>query len=188
MRLARISAWCFDHRIAAVALWVAGLAAVLGAAGAVGLTYDGVLDVPDSDSADGFDVLERRFPDLGAGGLSGTIVFRADQGVDDPEVAAAMEELFDLVAAGFPDEDGVPRHPGATVISPYAAEGEGQIARQGPLAGQIAYAQVNLAADVDLAESARLGEAIASTRPRSRASRCSPAGRRSGPTSPRTRS
>jgi len=157
MRLARISAWCFDHRIAAVALWVVGLAAVLGAAGAVGPTYDGVLDVPDSDSADGFDVLARHFPDLGAGGLSGTIVFRADQGVDDPEVTASMEELFDLVGAGFPDEDGVPRYPGATVISPYAEEGEGQIARQGPLAGELAYAQVNL-------EQYRDGEGF-STRP-----------------------
>jgi putative drug exporter of the RND superfamily len=184
MRLARISAWCFDHRIAAVALWVVGLAAVLGAAGAVGPTYDGVLDVPDSDSADGFDVLARHFPDLGAGGLSGTIVFRADQGVDDPEVTASMEELFDLVGAGFPDEDGVPRHPGATVISPYAEEGEGQIARQGPLAGELAYAQVNLAADVDLAESARLGEAIVEHAPEVEGLEVLPGGSPLGPYDP----
>jgi RND superfamily putative drug exporter len=160
MRLARISAWCFDHRTAAVGLWVVGLAAVLGAAGAVGPAYDTALDIPDSDSADGFDVLEQHFSDLGAGGPSGTIVYRADQGVDDPEVTAAMEELFALVNAGFPDGDGVPRHPGATIISPYSEQGRGQIARQGTLADELAYAQVNLAADVDLVESSRLGEAI----------------------------
>ena len=105
-------------------------------------------------------MLERYFPELGAGGASGTIVFRADQGVDDPAVIAAMEELFATVNAGFPDEDGNPQHPGATVVSPYSVQGESQIARQGPLAGQLAYAQVNLTADVGLTESAALGEAI----------------------------
>ena len=87
-------------------------------------------------------------------------MFRADQGVDDPAVVAAMEELFATVNAGFPDENGNPQHPGATVVSPYSEQGESQIARQGPLAGQLAYAQVNLAADVGLTESAALGEAI----------------------------
>ena len=184
MRLARISAWCFDHRIAAIGLWVVGLAAVLGAAGAVGPSYDGVLDIPASDSADGFDVLEQHFPDLGVGGLSGTIVFRADQGVDDPEVTAAMEELFNLVTAGFPDEDGVPRHPGATIISPYTEPGRGQIARQGPLADDLAYAQLNLAADVDLAESALLGEAIVEHAPAVEGLEVLPGGAPLGPYEP----
>ena len=125
-----------------------------------GSSYDAALDIPDSDSADGFDVLEEHFPELGAGGQSGTIVFRADQGVDDPEVAAAMEELFALVNAGFPDESGVAAHPGATVISPYSEQGQAQVAREGSLAGELAYAQVNLAADIDLTESALIGEAI----------------------------
>ncbi len=165
MRLARTSIWCFDHRIAAVGLWVAGLAAVFGAAGLIGPSYDATGNVPDSESATGFDVLEEHFPNLGAGGMSGTIVFRADQGVDDPEVTAAMEELFALVEAGFPDEAGVAQHPGATVISPYAEEGGGQIAREGPLAGELAYAQVNLAAHVDLTESALLGAEIAARTP-----------------------
>ena len=158
--LTRLSGWCFDHRIAAIGVWVLALVAIFGAAGAIGPSYDGVLDIPESDSADGFDVLERHFPELGAGGLSGTIVFRADQGVDDPEVTAAMQGLFAQVDAGFPDESGDPQHPGATVISPYAEEGQSQVASEGPLAGELAYAQVNLAADVDLAESALLGEAI----------------------------
>ena len=163
--LGRVGGWCFDHRIAAVGVWVLGLAAVFGAAGAIGPAYDAVLDIPDSDSADGFEVLDEYFPELGVGAQSGTIVFRADQGVDDPRVTAAMEELFALVDAGFPDEDGVPVHPGATVISPYAEEGEGQIAGHGPLADELAYAQVNLAADIDLTESALIGEAIAEHAP-----------------------
>jgi putative drug exporter of the RND superfamily len=162
--LTRVGGWCFDHRIAAVGVWLSGLAAVLGAAAAIGPAYDAVLDIPDSDSADGFAVLDEHFSELGAGTQSGTIVFRADQGVDDPEVTAAMGELFARVDAGFP-EDGVPKHPGATIISPYSEQGDGQIARQGPLAGQLAYAQVNLAADIDLTESALIGDAIAEQAP-----------------------
>jgi putative drug exporter of the RND superfamily len=163
--LSRVGGWCFDHRVAAVGVWLLGLAAVLGAAGAIGPAYDAVLDIPDSDSADGFAVLDEHFPALGAGTQSGTIVFRADQGVADPEVTAAMEELFALVDAGFPDDNGVPEHPGATVVSPYSEQGGGQIARQGPLAGALAYAQVNLASDIDLTESALIGEAIAEHAP-----------------------
>jgi RND superfamily putative drug exporter len=158
--LTRLSGWCYDHRLAGVGAWVVALVAVFAGAGLIGPRYDGVLDIPRSDSADGFAVLEQHFPDLGAGGLSGTIVFRADQGVDDPEVVAAMDDLFARVEAGFPDADGVPRHPGATVVSPYAEQGARQIATEGPLAGELAYAQVNLAPDVDLAESAQLGQAI----------------------------
>ena len=164
--LARVGAWCFDHRKAAVGIWFAALIAIFGAAGTIGAAYDASTDIPDSESADGFDVLEQYFAELGAGGASGTIVFRADQGVDNPAVMAAMEELFATVNAGFPDENGKPQHPGATVISPYSDQGESQIADQGPLAGQLAYAQLNLAADVDLTESAALGEAISDNAPR----------------------
>jgi RND superfamily putative drug exporter len=163
--LGRVGAWCYDHRKAAVGIWFAALIVILAGAAGLGAAYDASPDVPASESADGFDALERYFPSLGAGGGSGTIVFRADQGVDDPAVTAAMEELFATVNAGFPDDNGTPQHPGATIVSPYAEQGESQIARQGALAGQLAYAQVNLAADVGLTESAALGEAIADQAP-----------------------
>jgi RND superfamily putative drug exporter len=158
--LGRISGWCFDHRVAAIGLWLAAMVALLGAAGTAGSAFSATSDVPDSDSAEGFAVLEEHFPELGTGGRSGTVVFRADQGVDDPEVSAAMRELFALVEDGFPQAGGVPEHPGATVISPYSERGGGQVARQGPLAGELAYAQVNLSGDVDETESGLLGEAI----------------------------
>ena len=158
--LGRLAAWCFDHRGRAVALWLVALVAIFASAGALGSNFNTSAEVPGSGSAAGFAVLARHFPELGTGGQSGTIVFRAPQGVDDPEVRAAMEELFDQVDAGFPDADGVPQHPGGTVVSPYSERGSGQIARSGPLAGQVAYAQVNLSADVDDTESGLLGQAI----------------------------
>ncbi len=164
--LGRVGGWCFEHRRATVALWVVALALVFAAAGMVGPSFGSGSSVPGSDSAAGFAVLEEHFPDLGAGGRSGTIVFRADRGIDDPEVVAAMKELFATVDAGFPDDAGAPQAPGATVTSPYAEGGQGQIATTGPLADHLGYAQVNLAADVDDTESGRIGDLIAERAPR----------------------
>ena len=158
--LARVGGWCFDRRGLVIGLWLLALAAITVAAGAVGPAFSGTSDAPDSDSADGFAVLAEHFPELGTGGRSGTIVFRSAAGVDDPAVREAMEALFALVDAGFPDEDGTPAHPGATIVSPYAEDGQGQIARDGPMAGEVAYAQVNLAAGVSDTESGAIGEAI----------------------------
>jgi putative drug exporter of the RND superfamily len=179
--LGRLAGWCFDHRTKAVGVWLVTLFTIFGAAATVGSNFSATAGVPDSGSAAGFAVLEKHFPELGAGGRSGTIVFKAPQGVDDPEVRAAMEELFGLVNAGFPDSKGVPQHPGGTVISPYSEQGQGQIARSGPLANQVAYAQVNLSAAVDDTKSGLLGEAIAANAPtiqaRSSGERVSPKGR-----------
>ncbi len=160
-----IGRWCFDHRGRTVLGWFVALGVIFGAAGALGPAFSATSGVPDSDSADGIAVLDQYFPELGAGGTSGTIVFTADQGVDDPEVVAAMEALFARVNAGFPDESGGPEHPGATVVSPYSEQGQGQIAHQGDLAGRLAFAPVNLSADVDDTESGLIGEAIIENAP-----------------------
>jgi RND superfamily putative drug exporter len=163
--LGRLGGWCFDHRRAALGLWVAVLVVVFAAAGAVGPAFGSGSAVPGSDSDAGFVVLEDHFPELGTGGRSGTIVFRAERGVNDPLVVTAMEELFATVGAGFPDDTGTPRARGATVVSPYSDQGAGQIASAGPLAGQLGFAQVNLSADVDDTESGRIGELIADEAP-----------------------
>ena len=163
--LGRLAGWCFDHRIKAVGIWFVALLTIFGAAGIVGSNFSAGSAVPGSGSAAGFAVLEKHFPELGTGGQSGTIVFKARQGVENSEVRAAMEALFGLVDAGFPDSKGVPQHPGGTVISPYSDGGKGQIARSGPLANQVAYAQVNLSADVDDTESGLLGQAISAHAP-----------------------
>ena len=163
--LARMVGWCFDHRRATLGIWVATLVAIFAAAGALGPAFSASSGAPDSESADGFAVLDEYFADLGTGGQSGTIVFRAEQGVDEPEVVAAMEALFADVGAGFPDENGVAEHVAATIISPYSDRGASQIARGGELAGQVAYAQVNFGPDVTDTESGELGAAIAERAP-----------------------
>jgi len=158
--LGRVAGWCFDHRVKALGLWLLALVSIFAAAGTMGPRFSATSGVPDSGSAAGFAVLEEHFPALGTGGQSGTIVFQARQGVDDPMVRAGMEELFAAVDAGFPNSRGVPQHPGGTAISPYSEQGAGQIVRSGPLDGKVAFAQVNLSAAVDDTESGLLGQAI----------------------------
>jgi hypothetical protein len=143
----------------------------MAAAGAAGPAFLASSDVPGSDSAAGFAIPGEHFPELGAGGQSGTIVFRAERGVGHPAVVSAMQRLFATVDAGFPGADGVARAPGATVVSPYTERSGSQIARTGPLAGELAFAQVNLAAHVDDTESGRIGDLIADAAPPDRRSR-----------------
>jgi putative drug exporter of the RND superfamily len=140
--LSRLGRWSHDRRWLVVILWVAVLFignAALSAAG--GADTDADFSLPNVESKRGTDILEDSFGGQGSG-FGGSIVFRADEGVDDPEVRSAMEDLFDE----FRGIDGITR-----VASPYDEGGERQIAAEGPDAGNIAYAQVDL--DPDLKES-----------------------------------
>jgi RND superfamily putative drug exporter len=116
----------------------------------IGTGYSTEFSLPDVESRRGFDILDQYFADSGAGGEGGTIVFRATQGVTDPEVQAAMTTLF----------DGVGRIEGITLVSPYSAEGALQVALQGPEAGRIAYAQIGVPRDITLEEATVIGGQI----------------------------
>lgn len=131
--IARLGRWCFVHRRATLLTWIAILIGV-GALGntIVGPEFSSKLEIPASESATGFKVLNESFPGQGsAGRSSGSIVFKADQGVTDPAVQAAMTTMFEQVDA----------IEGVTVISPY--DPSQQVQRISP-DGTIAYATVNL--------------------------------------------
>ena len=91
----------------------------------IGTAFSTEFALPDVESRQGFDILDEHFAGSAAGGEGGTIVFRAEQGVTDPEVQAAMTEFFDRRA----------QIEGITIVSPYARRGAQQIASQGPEAG-----------------------------------------------------
>jgi RND superfamily putative drug exporter len=124
----RLGSWCHDRRKLVLVAWIAVLFVFNMVANSIGDSYRQDLNLPDVESRDGIDLLNDRFEGQGAG-FTGTIVFQADQGVDDPEVQDAMSALFDTVAG----EDGVSR-----VVSPYDRGGEQQVSQD----GTIAYATV----------------------------------------------
>ena len=129
--IARIGRWCFQHRRFTLVAWLVALVGfgVIGN-GVVGSAFSSKFEIPASESASGFSVLAEYFPGQGASGQSGSIVFRAPQGVTEPAVSAAMTELFNKADS----IDGV------TIVSPFSPEGVRQINAD----KSIAYATVNL--------------------------------------------
>ena len=142
----KVGRWCYRHRIVVVSLWVLTVIAVGVIGGAVGSDFGGDPEAPESESRTGFEILESEF-DNSTSGFGGTIVVQADQGIDAPEVQAAFAELADLAES----TDGVvvqrPGEPGSI----------NQIATEGPQAGKIAFARVEIGESVTFEESGELG-------------------------------
>ena len=133
--------------------WLILFAFVFGLLGNVGQSPDSSFEIPASESRRGFDTLEEHFGGIGALG-GGSIVFRAEQGVDDPVVRMEMESLINDVMV----IEGV-----ATVVSPYGQQGQ----QQGLVSddGRYGIIQVNLLSEVDEFEAGDIGHEIADLRP-----------------------
>src|SRR3954452_17484362 len=102
-----------------------GLSVLAGAAGGVFKVQNGL---PGSESQRAFDLLkEKGFGERA--GIQAQIAFTSRDGVKDPKVQQAMEQLFSKFER---DVSGV------TISSPYAAENARQISRD----GKIAYAEL----------------------------------------------
>ncbi len=144
---AKLGRWCFRNRGKVALLWLAALIVGGAVSGMIGTAYSTEFELPDVESRRGFDILDEHFADSSAGGEGGTIVFRAEQGVDEPEVQQAMTAYFEEAA----------RIEGITLVSPYSEEGAQQIAAQGPEAGKIAYAQIGVPRDTTIEEATVIG-------------------------------
>ena len=116
-----------------------------GTARAMGSAYGGTPAAPDAESSLGADILDKHFGRLGAV-ISGRIVFRAEEGVNDPGVRSAMTGLFERVEA----------IEGATVASPYDPGGAHRIAASDG-SSQVAYADVDTGAGTTAVEAADIG-------------------------------
>ncbi|MBW3664782.1 MAG: MMPL family transporter [Actinobacteria bacterium] len=152
---ARLATVCHDRRRTVLAVWIGVLVLAGILSSAVGNGFRDEFNLPDVESRAGFDVLEEHFGGAGTG-ETGTIVFRAEQGVDDPTVQAEMSELFAEVRRL---EDVL------RVQSPYEPGVEGQISAFGPLAGQVAYANVEVPDDIDLPRAGVIRDAIREAQP-----------------------
>jgi RND superfamily putative drug exporter len=152
---ARLGPWCHDRRKLVVVLWIAALVAVGVVSGMVGGGFRDEFNLPDVESKVGFDILEADFGGQGTG-MVGTIVFRADQGVTDPEVRDAMQTLFDKVAR----IDDVTR-----VESPYAEGGQQQISSEGANAGKIAFANIEMPEDTSFPRAGEIRDEILAAAP-----------------------
>ncbi len=152
--LERIARFCFVRRRLVLGLWV-GLFVLLGILqGVAGSGYHTDFRLAGTESQAGFDLLNEA--GQAGSGFEGTIVYRAERGIDDPEVKAAMTTMLKGVA----QEEGV-----AAVVSPYEEAGAQQVALEGPDAGKLAYAKVQFVPDLQQADFVRLGEDTKELRP-----------------------
>ncbi len=141
--------WCHRHPWRVLGAWLLILVIAAGSAGSLGAAYGGTPAAPDAESSLGADILDEHFGRIGAV-IGGRIVFRADQGVDDPAVRSAMTGLFERVEA----------IEGVTVGSPYDGAGGHRISARGPEAGLIAYADIDTGADTAANDAAGIGVEI----------------------------
>ena len=146
---ARLGRWSYRRRWIVVVAWVATLIIGFTTLSAVGTETRSEFELPDVESKRGSDILEENFGGFGAG-WGGSVVFQAEDGVEDPAVRAEMSEAFDRIAA----------LDGLNLVSPYTPEGARQIAVEGPEAGRIAYASIELPSDVTQEEATALAEDI----------------------------
>ena len=147
---ARLGPWAHDHRKLVLGVWLAVLVFGSILSGAVGSAFRDEFNLPDVESKTGFDLLDEEFGGQGTGQV-GTIVFRAEQGVDDREVRTAMERLF----ASVEEEADVTR-----VESPYAEGGERQVATRGDEAGKIAFANIEMRDDIEFPRAGEIRDQI----------------------------
>ena len=140
---------CYRHPWRVLVAWGLIIVITAGASRVVGAAYGGTPAAPDAESSLGADILDEHFGRIGAV-ISGRIVFRAAQGVDDPAVQAAMTELFERVET----------IEGVTVGSPYDPDGGRRISARGPEAGRIAFADIDTGAGTSAFEAEDIGHEI----------------------------
>jgi RND superfamily putative drug exporter len=151
----RLGGWCHDHRRIVVAGWILTLFVAGGILQSVGSAYKADFNLPDVESRQGFQILQKHFGGQGTG-ESGTVVFRSDAGVNDPSVRGAMEPFLGQVAG----VKGVAR-----VVSPYSEEGSNQVSDTDGHRGDIGYATIELDPDVTFANAQQITKDIKAVLP-----------------------
>ncbi|MGY1772659.1 MMPL family transporter [Blastococcus sp. SYSU D00813] len=143
--LASLARSCARARRLVVGAWLAAVVLLSVLAGAFAGPTSDDFSLPDSESRRASDLLA----EAGFGARSGTqvqVVLSSAEGVDRPEVRAAVGDLAGAIAADLPE---------AQVTSPFDPGGERQVAP----GGDVAYLQVDLP-QVDQAEVADAAEVL----------------------------
>ena len=90
----RLTSWCFRRRRVVLAIWLFAMVSLNGAGAAVGNDFNNRFSLPGTESQEGFDVLTAHATGGASSGFDADLVFRADEGVDDPAVRKHMEKVF----------------------------------------------------------------------------------------------
>ncbi|MYV57596.1 MMPL family transporter [Streptomyces sp. SID3212] len=136
--MSALARWCYRHRLLTALIWLGVLVGLGAVSNSVGSAYSTTLSAPSTESSKALDLLKKNSP--AASGDRDTVVWHTTGGkVTDSAVRQDLTGVLDRIS----------RAPGvASVASPYAKGGAGQISKD----GATAYAAVTLdkaANDVD---------------------------------------
>ena len=134
--LKRLGIIAHARRRVVVAAWLAAIIALAVAMSTVGSKFSTQFNLPDVESAQGFDLLAERFGGEESG-RSGTLVVQAEQGFTD-----AQRDALNGFFAQLDARDDM------RIVSPFSPEG----ARQVSPTGTIAFATVTFPAEIDAVE------------------------------------
>jgi len=171
----RLGAWSCRRRGLVVVLWIAAVLVGGAVMSGTGTNYSTEFSLPEVESREGFDVLEAEMGGAGSG-MEGQIVFRHEDGFEDPELRAQLRTFLDEVASLDDTTVQGPFDEGEDEVSPeliqwYAAGaaelGEDAMALLGDAGGSqvsedgtIAYATLEIPADTDIHTAMDRGEEI----------------------------
>jgi putative drug exporter of the RND superfamily len=135
---------CYHRRRLVLLGWIVLLVGLVTLNSTAGGKFLDEFSLPGSESQEAFDLLEEH--EFGSrAGFGGQVVIAADQGVADPAVRSAAEDLFTDLQKAIPNTE---------IVSPFTPQGSRQISQD----GTIAYAEINLA-DRDSDKYREAGEA-----------------------------
>ncbi len=126
----RLAELCYHKRRFVLAGWVVVLVGLIALSSAFGGVFRTDFELPASESARALDLLKERGVSERTG-FSGQIVFRAEQGVSNPDVRRTMEGFFAKLEDALEGEE---------ITSPYDPANSHQISAD----GKTAYAEINL--------------------------------------------
>ncbi len=128
--LERLARACYRRRWRTLLVWILVMVGANAFAGTAGGDFSQDFSLPGTDSQAAFDLLEEKFPQQA--GDTADIVFKAEQGVDDPSVRERIEAL--LAELGEVDRVAKRDNGEPAIESPYSEQGQGQISEDGTIA------------------------------------------------------
>jgi RND superfamily putative drug exporter len=126
-----LAKFCYERRRYVVAGWIVFLVGLFVLNRLFAGEFKTEFELPGSESQAAIDLLKEKGANERTG-FQGQVVFKADQGVSDPEVRGAIEKLLTDIETGVPEVD---------VASPYEPGNEYEISAD----DNVAYAELNFA-------------------------------------------
>lgn len=125
----KIAEFCYRRRRLVLVAWVLLLVGLFALSGAIGSPYKTEFKLPGSESQAALDLLQEKGISNRTG-FQGQVVFKADQGVNDPQVRQTIESFFTAIQSNVQN---------VSIVSPYAPENVYQISSD----GKVAYGEIN---------------------------------------------